>query len=103
VDPFLLIVIVGLVVVVGALLALGRWHPRKAMEITDQDRQKRWATQAEIEETEVDQMVEGQNVYRRARGDADVTTGDMQRRAAERQQEGIEQAKRRVAKRDEEG
>ena len=101
-DAFALIVIVGIVVVVGVLLALGRWHPAKAMEITDQDRRDRWATQAEIEETEVDQMVEGQNVYRRARGDAEVTRGDMQRRAAERQQEGIEQAKRRVAERDEE-
>lgn len=101
-DAFTLIVIVGLVVVVGTLVALGWWHPAKAMEITDKGRQDRWATQAEIEETEVDQMVEGQNLYRRARGEADVTAGDMQRRAAEGQQEGIQQAKRRVAERDEE-
>jgi FtsZ-interacting cell division protein ZipA len=101
-DTFTLIVIVGLVVVVGVLVALGLWHPAKAMEITDKDRQERWATQAEIEETEVDQMVEGQNVYRRARGEAEITASDVQRRAAEHQQEGIEQAKRRVAERDEE-
>jgi FtsZ-interacting cell division protein ZipA len=101
VNTFTVIVIVGLVVVVGTLVALGLWHPARAMEITDKDRQERWATQAEIEETEVDQMVEGQNVYHRAHGEEEITAGDMQRRAAERQQEGIEQAKRRVTERDE--
>src|SRR4051812_34982004 len=100
-DAFTLIIIGGLVVVVGTLIAPGLWHPARAMEITDKDRRERWGTQAEIEETEVDQMVEGQNAYRRARGDAEITAADMQRRAAERQQEGIEQAKRRVARRGE--
>jgi FtsZ-interacting cell division protein ZipA len=102
VDTFTLIVIVGLVVVVATLLAVGLWHPAKAMEITDKERQKRWATQAEIEETEVDGMIEGQNAYRRARGEAEITEGDMQRRASERQQDSIEQAKRGVAERGEE-
>ena len=88
-DVFTLIVIVSLVLVVGTLLAVGLWHPGRAMEITDKDRQQRWATQAEIEETEVDEMVEGQNVYRRARGEDEITEGDARRIADERQRESI--------------
>jgi hypothetical protein len=59
------------------------------MEITDQDRQERWATQADIEEREVGAMVAGANVYRRARGEDDLTVGDAQRAATERQRESI--------------
>ena len=93
-DTFTLIVLVGIVAVVGVLLAVGLWHPRKALEITDKDRQKRWATQAEIEERDIPEMVEGQNAYRRRRGEADVTEGDAQRAAASAQQQSIKRAKR---------
>jgi hypothetical protein len=93
-SVFTLIVFGGIVVFVLVLLVIGRWHPTRADEITDKDRQKQWATQATIEEEEVGQMVEGQNVYRRARGDDEITEGDMQRRAAARQRESLERARR---------
>jgi FtsZ-interacting cell division protein ZipA len=92
VDPFALIVIGGIVLVVLVFLALGFWHPARAMEITDQDRHERWATQAEIEESDVDEMVEGQNTYRRARGESDLAKGEFEQRAAARQRESIERA-----------
>jgi hypothetical protein len=92
-DPFTLIVIGGIVLVLIVFLALGFLHPARALEITDQDRQRRWATQADIEEREVGEMVEGQNVYRRARGEAEITAGDAQRAADVRQRESIDRAR----------
>ena len=88
-DVFTLIVIGGIVLAAIVFLALGVWHPARAMEITDADRQERWATQADIEEREVGEMVAGQNEYRRARGQDDLTVGDAQRAATERQRESI--------------
>jgi FtsZ-interacting cell division protein ZipA len=92
-DAFTLIVLGTIVFVVLVFLAIGFWHPARAMEITDHDRQERWATQADIEEHEVDEMVEGQNVYRRARGADELTAGDARRAASERQSESLERAR----------
>jgi hypothetical protein len=92
-DAFVLIVVGSLVVVVLAFLAIGLWHPARAMEITDQDRQKRWATQAEVEERDIGEMVEGANEYRRARGADEITEGQARAAAEERQRESIERAK----------
>ena len=65
----------------------------RAMEITDKDRQEKWATQATIKEGDVGQMVEGQNVYRRARGEEEITEGDAQRAGSERQRESIDRTR----------
>jgi hypothetical protein len=92
-DAFVLIVIGSVVAVVLVFLALGFWHPARAMEITDQERQKRWATQAEIEERDVGQMVEGQNKYRRARGEEELTEERVQAAATKRQRESIDRAR----------
>jgi hypothetical protein len=91
-DAFALIVIGGIVLVLLVFLALGLWHPARAMEMTDRGRHERWATQADIEEREVGEMVEGQNVYRRARGAGEISEGDAQRAATERQRESIDRA-----------
>ena len=95
-DAFFLIVVGGIVVLVGVLVAIGLWHPARAMEITDQDRHERWAAQADIEEREVGEMVEGQNEYRRARGEDELTEGEAHRRAAARQRESLDRAREAV-------
>jgi hypothetical protein len=92
VDTFALIVLGGIVLVVVGFLALGRWHPARASDVTDSGRQKDWAAQAEIEEHDVGEMVEGQNVYRRARGDEEITSEDAQRAGNARQRESIDRA-----------
>ena len=92
-DAFALIVLGGIVLVVGVFLALGFWHPARATDVTDAGRQRDWATQAEIEEREVGEMVEGQNVYRRARGDAEITESDARAAADARQRESIERSR----------
>ena len=78
--------------VVLVFLAIGFWHPARATDVTDAGRQKKWATQAEIEGRDVGEMVEGQNVYRRARGDEEITAEDARRAANERQRESIDRA-----------
>jgi FtsZ-interacting cell division protein ZipA len=99
VDTFALIVIGTLAVAVLALVGLGLWSPRRASDITDKDRHKRWVTQSEIEEKDIPQMVEGQNKYRRARGEADITEADAEGQAAVGQRDSIARAKRTVRKR----
>jgi hypothetical protein len=93
-DIFAVIVLGALCLAVLALIALGLFSPRRASEITDKDRHRRWMTQAEIEGSDVPQMVEGQNAYRRARGETEMTEDDAQREAALAQRESIARAKR---------
>jgi hypothetical protein len=76
-ETFTLIVVVGLVVTVLALVALGFWHPLRASEVTNPE------------------MIEGQNLYRRRRGQADLTEEEVRRTAASRQRRSIERAQRR--------
>jgi hypothetical protein len=94
VDVFALIVLGGVAVTVLALLALGTWSPRRTSEITDKDRHRSWVTQAEIEERDVPQMIEGQNAYRRSRGDTELTEGQIRRRAAAEQRRSIARGKK---------
>ena len=91
-DAFAIVVLASIVIVVGVLLALGFWHPARASDVTDSGRQKDWATQATIEEHDIGEMVEGQNVYRRARGDEEITAADAQAAGDARQRESIERA-----------
>jgi hypothetical protein len=98
VDTFTVIVLVGLGAIALALLAVGFWHPAPASEVFNKDREKGWADQATIEEREVPEMIEGQNVYRRRRGQRDLTEEEIRRLAAGRQRESIEQAERHDAR-----
>jgi hypothetical protein len=94
VDTFTVIVLIGLGAIAVALLAIGFWHPTSASQVFNKDREKGWADQATIEEREVPEMIEGQNVYRRRRGQVDLTEAEIRRLAAGRQRESIEQAER---------
>jgi FtsZ-interacting cell division protein ZipA len=94
VDTFTVIVLIGVGAIAVALLAIGFWHPASASQVFNKDREKGWADQATIEEREVPEMIEGQNVYRRRRGQVDLTEAEIRRLAAGRQRESIEQAER---------
>lgn len=93
-DAFTIIVFATLALVVLVFVAIGLWHPRSAIEVTDKERQERWATQARVEESEVPEMIEGQNVYRRRRGESELTEADARRMGAARQRRSIERAER---------
>jgi hypothetical protein len=93
VDTFALIVVGGVGLTVLALIGLGTWSPRRTSEITDKDRHRNWITQAEIEERDVPQMIEGQNEYRRSRGDEELTEGQIRGKAAAEQRRSIARGK----------
>jgi hypothetical protein len=94
VDVFTVIVFGGLALAALGLIGLGFFSPRRASEITDKDRHRSWVAQSEIEEADIPQMVEGQNVYRRARGETEITEGDARRQAAAQQRKSIARGKR---------
>jgi hypothetical protein len=72
-DAFMLIwtaVIVGGVLV---LLILARVSKRRAMDIAERKDRQAWGEMVAIENRDIGQMVEGQNRYRRRRGEEDLT------------------------------
>lgn|SRR5436309_12538108 len=83
-DPFAIIVLVGIGVVLGALLLLGKYYPGSGTEqiglhTARQISESREALDAE----DLDQMLAAHNARRRARGEAEVSAGEIERRVQE--------------------
>ena len=83
-DPFALVLLGGLIAVIVWVWLLGKFYPgsgveqlglRSAREIVE----NREALDAE----DLDQMLAAHNARRRARGEAEVTVGDLERRVME--------------------
>lgn len=94
-DPFAVVVLCGLVVMVIGVYLVGRFYPgsgyneigmRSAREITE--------TREELEAEDLRQMLAAHNARRRARGEAEVTAGELARKVA---QDLRDQEKRREA------
>jgi hypothetical protein len=94
-DVFTLIVVGGLLSVVGLFLGIGLFHRSRAMDIANKGVQRTWETQATVEEGDIPQMVEGQNAYRRRRGQAAISPADVRRQAAARQRRSLDRAEKR--------
>jgi hypothetical protein len=94
-DPFTLIVFGGLAVVFLGLIALGAWSPRSIADVTGRADQRRWATQATIEEGDVREMLDAQNDSRRRRGKAELSEAEIRARAKAAQRWSIARALRR--------
>jgi len=73
IDTFTLIVIVGLVLMVLAVLALGQWYPGSGAEQLDWKPTRSPQVEAQNEIDDVAQMLEAQNERRRRRGLPDRT------------------------------
>ena len=80
-DPFAIIVIASIAAVLIALLLLGKYYPgsgveqvglRSAREITE--------TREELDAQDLDQMLAAHNARRRARGEGEISAGDLERR-----------------------
>jgi hypothetical protein len=72
-DPFMLVwtgVIVGGVLV---LLAIAKVNKSRAMDIAEKGDRKALGEQVAIENRDIGQMVEGNNEYRRRRGEEELT------------------------------
>jgi hypothetical protein len=80
-DPFAVIVLVGVGVTVGCLLLLGKYYPGTGMEqIRQPDARQITETQEALDAQDLDQMLAAHNARRRARGEAEMSAGDVERR-----------------------
>jgi hypothetical protein len=77
VDPFALIMLGGVAVLVIALLALGRFYPGSGAEQLDWRPTRSAQLEAANEVDDLDQMREAVNRKRRARGQPDLTDEDL--------------------------
>lgn len=82
-DPFAVIILSGIVIIVVAVWLLGRYYPgsgleqvglRSAREISE--------TREALEAEDLEQMLAAHNARRRARGEDEVTVTDLERRVA---------------------
>jgi len=83
VDEFTAFVLIGGIVVVGILLALGRWYPGTGAEQVDWRLTRSPELEAELELEDIDQMLEAQNARRRASGRPELTEDDVRAWVAE--------------------
>jgi hypothetical protein len=83
VDPFAVIVLSGILIIVVAVWLLGRYYPgsgleqvglRSAREISE--------TREALEAEDLEQMLAAHNARRRARGEAEVTATDLELQVA---------------------
>ncbi len=83
-DPFAVIVFVGIAVVLGCLLLLGKYYPGSGIEQMGLHSARQITeTREALDSEDLDQMLAAANARRRARGEAEVSAGDMERRVRE--------------------
>ena len=82
-DPFALIMLGGVAVLVVVLLLLGRFYPGSGAEQLDWRPTRSPELEIQNEIDDLDQMREAVNRRRRARGQAELTDEELQERLAE--------------------
>jgi hypothetical protein len=83
VDPFALIMLGGVAVLVVVLLLLGRFYPGSGAEQLDWRPTRSPELEIQNEIDDLDQMREAVNRRRRARGQAELTDEELEERLAE--------------------
>jgi hypothetical protein len=94
VDAFALFVLGGLLTVGGLLWALGRWYPGSGAEQVDWRPTRSYEDEVRLELEDVDQMIEAQNVRRRASGRPEISEDEIRARVAEEQRLRSEASRR---------
>jgi hypothetical protein len=89
---FGLIIAAGIVVLVGILIALGRWHPRSGAEVLDWKPTRSYEDEIRLELEDVDQMIEAQNERRRRTGRPEITEEEIRDQVDKAQREQKERA-----------
>jgi hypothetical protein len=83
VDEFTAFVLFGLAVVFAIFLAIGKWYPGSGAEQVDWRPTRSPELEAELELEDVDQMLDAQNVRRRATGRRELTEEEVREQVAE--------------------
>jgi hypothetical protein len=79
VDPFAVIILSGVVVLVVSVWLLGRFYPGSGLEqVGLRSARQIVETREELEAEDLQQMLAAHNARRRARGEAEVTEGDLE-------------------------
>jgi hypothetical protein len=95
-DTFTAIVVAGIVVALAVFLGLGLLtRGRPLAEVTDRRANEKWATQLQIEQADLPQMLESANAYRRRRGLPEVTAEQLGAMVEAEQIELLRQARAR--------
>jgi hypothetical protein len=76
-DEFGVFVFGALLVVFLIFLAIGKWYPGSGAEQVDWRPTRSPELEAELELEDIDQMIEAQNVRRRATGRAEITEDEV--------------------------
>jgi hypothetical protein len=95
VDPFAAIMLGGVVLLLLALLLLGRFYPGSGAKQLDWRPTRSPELEVQNEIDDVDQMREAVNRRRRARGEPELTEDDLRARVAEDQAEALRLRERR--------
>lgn len=83
VDPFAVIILTGIVVIVVSVWLLGRFYPGSGMEqLGLRSGREIVETREALEAEDLEQMLKAHNARRRARGEAEVTAHDLELRVA---------------------
>ena len=82
-DPFAAIMLGGVLLLLVALLLLGRFYPGSGAQQLDWRPTRSPELEVQNEIDDMDQMREAVNRRRRARGEADPTADDLRERVAE--------------------
>jgi hypothetical protein len=83
VDPFAAIMLGGVLLLLVALLLLGRFYPGSGAQQLDWRPTRSPELEVQNEIDDMDQMREAVNRRRRARGEAELTEHDLRERVAE--------------------
>ena len=82
-DPFAVVILSGIVVVVVSVWLLGRFYPGSGLEQIGMRTAREIAeTRETLEAEDLEQMLAAHNARRRARGEAEVTAYDLEMRVA---------------------
>ena len=93
-DPFALIWISGVLVVVLLVWLIGRFYPGSGLDVIGQRSAREIVENREaLEADDLDQMLAAHNARRRARGDTELSVGDLELRVAQdmREQDKVRQ------------
>jgi hypothetical protein len=94
VDEFAVFVLLGLIVVVGIFLGIGKWYPGSGAEQVHWRPTRSPELEAQLEVEDIDQMLEAQNARRRASGRRELSEDDVRAQVAEDERLRVELRRR---------
>jgi hypothetical protein len=82
-DPFAAIILSGIAIIVVAVWLVGRFYPGSGLDAVGlRSAREIYETREELEADDLDQMLAAHNARRRARGQREVTAGELELRVS---------------------